>query len=144
MKINWGTKIAIFYISFVLFILAMVYMAFGEKYDLVTEDYYQQELEFQDKIDKSANAFALDEKLKIVIKSGSVILKFPSSLKETSGTINFFRPSDSKADFTEDINLNDGNQSISIEKFTKGKYIVKTEWKNEGTEFFQEDVIFIP
>jgi nitrogen fixation protein FixH len=144
MKINWGTKIAAFYISFVAFILVMVVMAFGEKYELVTEDYYQQELEFQNKIDKSTNAFALDDKLKITIKGNSLIMKFPNSLSATEGTINFFRPSDENADFEEKIVLKDNLQLVDLKKFLKGKYIVKTDWKNGDEEYFQEDVIFIP
>lgn len=144
MKVNWGTKIAIFYSVFVVFILTMVYMAFGENYELVTEDYYQQELEFQEKIDKSSNAFALDDKLKIVIKDNFVVIKFPPSLSVTTGTINFFRPSDESADFDAEIELVENNQTFELSKFIKGKYLVKTDWKTASEEYFQEDIIFIP
>lgn len=144
MKINWGSGIAALYITFIVFVLAMVYMAFGEKYELVTEDYYQQEIEFQGKIDRSTNAYALDDKLKISVKDGHLILEFPKSKSATSGLIHFFRPSDKSADFDATIDLDEGVQEIDLNKFLKGKYLVKTEWENEGKEYFQEDIIIIP
>lgn len=144
MKVSWGTKIAAFYISFVLFIIAMVYMAFGEKYDLVTENYYQQEIEFQDRIDKSANAFALDDKLKISLKDKYVVMRFPVSETEIKGKVHFFRPSDENFDFSEEISLNNETQKFNLNKFKKGKYLIKTEWTNGEKEFFQEDMILIP
>ena len=144
MKINWGTKIAVFYISFVLFIIVMVVMAFGEKYELVTEDYYQQEIEFQDKIDRSANANSLEDKLKIDLKDGHVVLNFPSSNGITKGKINFFRPSDETADFEELIQLEDNMHKVTLASFKKGKYLVKTSWENNNQKYFQEDIIIIP
>lgn len=144
MKINWGTGIAALYITFVLLVLTMVYFAFGEKYELVTEDYYKQEIEFQNKIDKSTNAFALEDKLKIGVKNGNLILNFPDSKSPTTGLIHFFRPSDKNADFNAKIDLVQGIQEINLNKFLKGKYLVKTEWQNEGKEYFQEDIIIIP
>ena len=51
MKWNWGTKIGLFYSSFVLFILGMIFLSSQEQYDLVTEDYYAAEINFQSTID---------------------------------------------------------------------------------------------
>ena len=50
MKINWGTGIVLAFIGFISFIMYFVVnMNTNKKYDhdLVTEDYYKQELEFQ-------------------------------------------------------------------------------------------------
>ena len=55
MKLNWGNWIAVAYSVFVLFIIAMVYLAFGEKWDLVAENYYEQEIQYQDKINSIEN-----------------------------------------------------------------------------------------
>ncbi len=55
MKFNWGTGIVLAFIGFIGFIMYfIVSMHTDTKYDhdLVTEDYYKQELEFQNDIDK--------------------------------------------------------------------------------------------
>jgi hypothetical protein len=44
---------------FVVMTLAMVVYFMGHKVDLVAEDYYKQEIEYQDQIDKIANTQAL-------------------------------------------------------------------------------------
>ena len=55
MKINWGTGIVLAFIGFIAFIMYFVVsMSTGDKYDhdLVVEDYYKAELEYQKDIDK--------------------------------------------------------------------------------------------
>src|SRR5689334_10018601 len=54
-KFNWGWGILCFFCLFVGFMIFMVYMTTTVDHDLVTSDYYQQEIEFQDKIDMKNN-----------------------------------------------------------------------------------------
>ena len=143
MKFNWGTKIALFYISFVTFIIVMVVMAFSENYELVTENYYEEELSYQEKIDKTSNADNLLEKLQISIKEEYLIIRFPSS-DLTEGMITFFRPSDEARDFEIDIEVENSIQKIPLKQFIKGKYLVKIDWTSNAEAYFQEKTIIIP
>ena len=52
LKISWGTKIATLYIGFVGLIILMVSMSMRQRVDLVSEDYYNRELAYQDKINE--------------------------------------------------------------------------------------------
>jgi hypothetical protein len=55
MKINWGTSIFIAFVCFISFIMYFVITMSTDsayKHDLVIEDYYGQELQFQNDIDK--------------------------------------------------------------------------------------------
>ena len=64
MKINWGTAIVLAFIGFISFIMYFVIsMNFNDKYnhDLVTEDYYKEELGYQNDINKQSNAQRLAE-----------------------------------------------------------------------------------
>lgn len=141
---NWGKGIAILYTSFVLFIAVMVYMAFGEKYDLVTEDYYQKEIEFQSTIDKKENTNVLGNHLKIGIKGDDVLIEFPQEQYPITGSIHVFRPSDITLDFEEDFAIESNTIKLSLDKFKKGKYIIKTDWKVDEQAFYQEEAIIIP
>ncbi|MGB1317661.1 MAG: FixH family protein, partial [Flavobacteriales bacterium] len=53
---NWGWGISIFYGSFVVFMLGMVTLAFQQDFDLVADDYYEQEIAYQGRIDQMNNA----------------------------------------------------------------------------------------
>ena len=58
---NWGFKILMLYAAFVGMIIFLVFRTAHENIDLVTEDYYQQELAFQNKIDQTAAALQIGE-----------------------------------------------------------------------------------
>ena len=64
MKINWGTGIVLAFIGFIAFIMYFVIsMNINKDYqhDLVTDDYYKEELEYQNDIDKEENANNLEK-----------------------------------------------------------------------------------
>jgi hypothetical protein len=145
MKFNWGTKIGIVYTVFVLFILGMVYLAFGEKFDLVTEDYYAQEIAFQEKIDSKNRLNNLDKELNIKLESGELIIYFPHGVNtQIQGKVNCFRPSDENKDFEVKVNTTAAKQSIPLEQFVKGKYTLKIDWKAEDEHYYTEQIIIIP
>lgn len=144
MKINWGTKIAIFYSSFVIFILSLVYMSFGQKFDLVTEDYYAQELKFQQKIDSKIRASKLEDVLSISIDNEVLNINFPSGSGEIQGSIHCFRPSDENKDFILQINAVNDLQQIPLSKMSKGKYLFKIDWQSNGEKYYSEQIVIIP
>lgn len=144
MKLNWGTMIAIFYSSFVLFIGWMVYKAFGEKFDLVTEDYYAQEIQYQDKIDSKTRTKNLTGNLQVTISGQNLVVLFPQKEAALKGSINCFRPSDASKDFTSDFSTEDGSFSIPLQKFIRGKYLIKVDWSNKGINYYEEQTIIIP
>jgi hypothetical protein len=145
MKLNWGNKIAIAYSAFVLFIIAMVYMSFGEKYDLVTEDYYAQELAYQAKIDAKNRLEGLEENLKVSLEAKNLLIEFPhhdSTL--INGKVNCFRPSDQGQDFTVLIENKQKVVSIPVNQFISGKYLLKLDWTANEKSFYTEQTVIIP
>ena len=53
---NWGNKIAIAYSSFVIFMVILVISCVKQNgIFLVSEDYYKQEIQYQDRIDNISN-----------------------------------------------------------------------------------------
>ena len=144
MKFNWGTGIAIFYTIFVLFTGFMVYKAFGEDFDLVTEDYYAQEIKFQDKIDSRSRAEALDASLQNIVEGENLKIIFPQQAEALTGSINCFRPSDETKDFIESFKTETGSHTIPLSKFIKGKYLIKVDWSANGVDYYQEQTIVIP
>ena len=59
MKISWGTGIVLALAAFISFILFLVISMTTNKeldHDLVVEEYYQKELEFQEQLDNERNA----------------------------------------------------------------------------------------
>lgn len=142
---NFGVKVTIGYLSFVALILTLVFMSFGEKVELVSKDYYAQELKFQDKIDAINNEKALEKSISHSISGKQITLVADSALisKDFSGDINFFRPSDSDLDVKMKMNFNNGQQVIDTKDLTHGTYKMQLSWISNGKHFFKEEVIFI-
>jgi hypothetical protein len=70
---NWGNKLVVVFIAFALFMGYMVYRALSTKYDLVSKDYYKDELRYQERIDGVKNAVALDS---VTIAKTQLLFKF--------------------------------------------------------------------
>lgn len=140
-KFNWGTGIFIFISLFLVVNAFVIYKSFQQRYDLVSEEYYPQGLEYQKQIDRFAKANSLSSEIAITIKSSELLITYPNELKgkNVKGQVIFFRPSDERADFNDSICF-DTNliQRIPLAKMLKGKYIAKFFWIMDGKEYAHE------
>lgn len=140
---NWGYRIAIFFLAFITFMLFMLYQCFQQNFDLVAEDYYAQEVAFQKQINQQNNVSKLAQKPSWNIAEKHFELSFPNTF--TEGTIYFFRPSDKALDFGEPLNIDtNGEQQIELNKFKRGIYKVKLNWSDQQESYYIEEQIFIP
>lgn len=138
---NWGKGIFIFYSLFVIAILWVVVFSFSVDVNLVSNDYYQQEIAYESQIERIKNTDTLAEKPTIVLKSNFVELTFPANLKP-KGTILFFRPSDSSQDRRIAIALGaNGKQQVDFSTQEGGKWIAKLTWSQDEKEYYQEIII---
>lgn len=144
---NWGLRIILLYTAFVGGMLFLVYKCTQQEVDLVSADYYAQELKFQEKIDRMNNSEQHDAKLDIVYapEQSNIQIKFPenSTAKNTTGEIVLFRPDNSKLDFKVAVDISDGIQNIPTENLTKGLWRVKSSWTTNNTPYYQEERIII-
>jgi nitrogen fixation protein FixH len=147
MKINWGTGIAIFYTVFVLAMVTAVIRSTYFDNSLVSDNYYADDLNYQQHYDKLANSQALEKDLEIAQNkaAGLLELHFPGNLEDISGEIHFFCPSKSALDFRIPVQPDDKNQQvIPIEKLKKeGLWRVKVDWKAGKKPFYKETIITI-
>jgi len=142
---NWGHKITLVFIAFVGLMVFMVYQSFQVNIDLVAEDYYQQELEYQQKIDKIKNTQQLSQNISLAQDNHQLIVQFPDLFeKELDGNISLFRPSDARFDVNTKITLDQNHrQSISTAEMAKGYYKVKMDWKDGDKAYYHEESIYI-
>jgi len=142
MRINWGVRIIIIYSSFVVFMLTMVYMCTRQHFDLVSADYYAQELKYQQVIDGTNNTRDLNEKVVIDQTSGVITITLPASNRTIeSGDILFYRPSNSSSDFTIPVTSN--TIQVSKGKMHAGLYKIKINWSVDKKIFYDEQSLII-
>ena len=97
---NWGTKILLLYVAFIIGILFMVFKSSNQNTDLVTPDYYASELTYQEKIDEIKRVAALSMPVEYVIKDNELLIKFPKDFagKKLVGELVLYCPSDKNKD----------------------------------------------
>ena len=138
---NWGARIAIGYGAFVVFMLALVFLAFRQDFDLVAEDYYEQEIAYQDRIDQMNSAIEDGQKVKVIKTENGYDLLFSDAANDVK--VHFFRPSDDTKDLLVNEASVDSVISIGSEQLISGKYLVKVEWTINKKVYFQEETLFV-
>ncbi|RKN79369.1 FixH family protein [Ulvibacterium marinum] len=146
MKINWGTGIVLAFIGFIGFILFFVVrMSMDNKanHDLVTDEYYKQELAYQKEIDAEANAKNLVDPVKIEKTNNGLLLKFPKILEgqNIQGTVSLYRPSNKHLDFDLPVSLSNTHLLIPDKRLLGGRWDIKITWEHKGKEFLHKESI---
>lgn len=149
MKFNWGHGIAIFLIVFVIITISVVVnISTNDKYnhDLVVENYYEKELNFQTEIDDQNNASKLNSSITYTSSENGLLITFPKDFPadKITGTINMYRPSKKTLDFSVDIILDDKYQLlIPSDKLVRGRWNLHITWKVDKQEFMYKKQLFI-
>jgi len=143
---NWGWKIAIFMGIYMIGIISVVWYAMLLDVNLVTEDYYQQELAYEEQILRLKNTESLPEKPTFNFSSDKkfVVLTFPQGLIPDNGNITLYRPSDFTQDRKFKLNLDEANQQgfVTI-SLMPGLWKAKVQWQQGDKSYFQEFVVVI-
>jgi hypothetical protein len=145
---SWPLGIAIIYLSFVFLLIAFGIYSRFQQVDLVTEDYYEQELKYQQQINRINRAQSLSEPVnwKHDNYNDRLLLKFPKEIDplKVKGHILFFRPSDAKQDKLTALNLTSENtQTINTKTLSSGFWKLKIFWQIDNIEYYKEGNLVI-
>ena len=141
MKFNWGHGIAIFLVIFVVTTISVVVkISTDEAYDneLVSEDYYGDELKYQEEINKAKNASELSSSVIYRVSKEGVTLTFPSDFdySKVTGIVKMRRPSKKILDFQVLVKLDSTYKMlIPSEKAIQGKWNMVIDWNVGDKEF---------
>lgn len=144
-------------IALVLFMIMITYLVVyygyvqADNYDMVTENYYEKELKYQQVIDARNNVYNLAEKPQIKVFNGKGIqIIFPKEFnaQNTKGEIYFYRPSNDDLDKKFPLNIST-NQDIYItkellqvkNKEIEGLYVAKITWHSNHKNYYWEEKI---
>lgn len=146
MKINWGTGIVLAFIGFISFIMYFIItMSVDSRYDheLVTEDYYAEELLYQNEIDKLNNAKNLSENISYKTDNEGLTILFPKNIdiKKVTGKVFLYRPSNKQLDFETAISLSDPYLLIPDKRLVGGRWNIKVDWQYNGQSYLYKETI---
>jgi len=143
---NWGYKILTVVIVFVLGMSAMVYIAMRQTNEMIDDDYYVKELQFQHQIDAEKRLQSLPEQLVVKDTSDGLHITLPASAASeiSGGQLRFIRPSDQKKDFTLAFS-DESAKGILVPRASllNGVYKMSISWKSKGVAYYSEQNLTI-
>ena len=148
-KFNWGFGVLLAFIGFISFILYFVIsMSANNKYshDLVANDYYKQELNFQKKIEATENANKLKNNITLQrVKEGLKSI-FPKEFntKKIKGKVFLYRPSNKQLDFETQLVVSDSSYLLMPDKrLLDGRWNIIVDWNyNQQNYLFKKELFY--
>ncbi len=117
--------------------------------ELVTADYYEQEVRYQGHMEQVQRTKALPGKLTLSYDAAArlIHLQFPSEAfgPATTGHVDLYRPSAGKMDRRIKIEPGNGTrQSIDSSQLSSGLWKVRVSWTTDGQDYFVEEKLALP
>jgi hypothetical protein len=140
MKLTWGHKLIFVFILFGSMMTYMVCRSFGTRVDLVSREYYNDELAYQELIDGAQTVSDKGAGLKLTFHGRVVTVQAADSgALPTKGTAWFYCVSDSDKD--QRISLGEsslGTRALAGVLLKEGRYIAKLRWSTAEGDFYSE------
>jgi hypothetical protein len=141
---NWGKGIVVAFVLFAALVASMVVISMRQDVSLVSKDYYKDEIEYQQLLDKKNNTATLTEKPEIRVSGNQLEITFPFANYVEKGELRLFRPSDARLDRKFQLSPSaDSVRTFVIPEATHGAYRVKLDWRMEGRDYYLEQMIVI-
>lgn len=146
-KINlWPFGIVLAFVIFFVGMASVVVIASTHRENLVTKNYYEDELKFQSRIDDSARAQKSGATISFDAANRRVVIALPVAqlTNKFSGTIQLYRPSAPELDRELALELNsDGTQTLNLSKLAPGAWQIRIRWSADGENYFLEQKITV-
>ena len=146
MKWNWGVGITVTIVVFTIISLLFIFFAFNQDINLVRDDYYEAEVQFNEKLETIKRTKKLSEELKIKLVPNYISIQFPNEIQnqEITGTIFLYRASDEKLDFELPIEIDTlKTQLIPTSKMIAGQWKIQIEWSADTNKYFNNKILMV-
>jgi hypothetical protein len=137
--------------TFVLFIagtVGLVMLSARNHVELVSPDYYERELRYQEQINRRERAQALPDRTRVSYDAaqGLIIIALPTAqARVAQGRIQLYRPSDARLDRDLPLALDsNGIQHLDAKQLHAGPWNIRVQWSVDGEEFFLNRSIVVP
>ena len=140
---NWGFRIVLLYGGFVALMLALVLVASLQREDLVSSNYYDQEVAYEDHIQSMRRTKDLVEPLIWHMEKNRIRIYFPKANEKIKGLITLYRPANAYEDRTVAIAVNQNFTQFELPPLSRGLWRMKIEWYRGTTAYYQEETLYI-
>lgn len=143
----WPYMIVVAMVLFMGYIAMFVYKAMNQEVGLVSKDYYQQEIKYQDRIESVRRTQALGDVMLNYSENGkTLLLQMPATYQgmTLNGTVTLFRPSNDQLDKEIPLQLGrDYSQILDVNGLESGLWKVRVSFSDGEAAYYSEKTIQI-
>ena len=144
----WPYAIIGWFVIFASALAAWATFAIRQKLDLVSPDYYEQEIRYQDQVDRLNRTSGVRGEVVVQYDGakGEVTLRLPAvgPVDAVSGQVQFYRPADARLDFVVPLAVDSvGGQRIDVKGVRGGHWKVRPQWTIKNREYFIEQTVVL-
>lgn len=143
---NWGKGLALALIAFAGMMAFFLVRGAQSPEPLITADYYEQELRYQDRIDATQRAMAFSTPIRFSVAREGVRVVLPVELHGTGlvGVLELLRLNDPGADRTVKVNGSAGAELHAAVDLVPGAYIARFSFTADGAAYYHEERVLVP
>ena len=145
--ILWPVGIILAFILFFCGITTVIIIAATHREYLVSDDYYEQEMVYQNRLESTLRARESGACIAYDPVENRIIIGIPARQRaqQCTGTIEFYRPSARFLDRDYAVESPQENpQVIDTSRLPSGLWRVKASWHAAGLDYYMEQKIVIP
>ncbi len=144
----WPYAITAWFVVFITGVVTWVTFAMRQQTDLVGNDYYEQEINYQQQLDRLNRTRLINAQLAVGYDTAqdaiTITLPAAQASRATTGSIQLYRPSDAKLDHKFKLAANaDGSQRLDARKLRPGLWKVRVEWTVDGQGYFFDQPVVV-
>jgi hypothetical protein len=142
----WPLGITLTFVLFFCGMTTVVVIATTHRDSLVSENYYEQELKYQEQINSTARARQAGASLDYDSAARKIVIALPAApaTHDLSGQIELYRPSAAGLDRQFVLRPDaSGRQSLDTSGFAAGPWEVRVAWNAGGKDYFLNEKIVI-
>lgn len=135
---SWPSVIVAFITAVFLAVVAFIFFTRGHQVELVTPDYYAQEIKYQDHIDALRRAQQFPAGSVLQVQNDQAIIAIPNFVNAT-GTLHLYRAADARLDQHLPLALDAaGKQVVDLRALARGPWRFNLTWTVSNETFLVE------
>ncbi|MBI3850263.1 MAG: FixH family protein [Verrucomicrobia bacterium] len=144
----WPHAIIATFVIFICGTAALIAIACTHQTDLITPNYYEDEIKFQSRLDQLNRTAPLSNQVVVAYdaakQSISISLPAGQTSSVTSGRIELYRPSATDRDRELKLQIDaSGSQTVDAASLLPGFWKVRVHWTTQGQDYFADKSIVV-
>jgi hypothetical protein len=145
----WPIAITLYFLVAFSGVVSFIVWSVHQKQELVSVDYYKDEILFQQRLDAINRALPFGDQIGLQIQEDPQLVTLFIPLLHAAarpiGTIQFYRPSEAKLDFQVPLVVgSDGRQTLDSRLLKAGFWKSRVEWTFAGENYLFEKAFLVP